>query len=317
MEYKTAYQPSAPCEGRYLIQIMYVRRYKGRIALYYDIAVGPCAGYAYTFYLQYGKWPLIWWINAEAGQAVIQYALRALNKGAQTVISTIFDATGCNLTVDIGLYDRYLEVRRSYPASAFQIMPEDIRIGTESWKAGTKDIVRATILAKLSGLPVLRADTQERKSPMIDWCAANQIILLPSKFPAGDYTTPNGRIIVDRKADLAELDRDFASSIDRVSYENAAFYAAAERKRLIYIIGTSPDDGVFQLEDLKHWSGSHPKIRDKQISGKHLYEQLIRYKHIHPNTDFLFTPNDKLCETIYNTASQSIDFVPTRKILSA
>ena len=318
MYYNTPYQPQRPCAGRYLIRIMEVRQEEGSTVLYYDIAVGPSAGYAYIFYLQTGKWPLVWQIRTKGGQTVLQHALRALNGSGQPPLSTIYEAAGRNLTVDIGLYnDRYLDVRRSYPANVYTISPDDIRVGTTGWSAGTRDFVHAMLLAHLSGLPVLCCDSFERGSPMVDWCAENQIAVLPSKFPAGDYTAPNSDIIVDRKADLAELYRDFAASTDRASYENAACYAAAMGKRLVYMIGTSPEDGVSRLEDLRQWSGKHPKIKDGLLSGSHLYEQLIRYKCIHHNTDFLFVPNEKLCETNYRAVRQPTVSVPARRILSA
>lgn len=157
------------------------------------------------------------------------------------------------------------------------------------------------LLAHLSGLPVLCADTQERQSPIVDWCAENQIILLPSSFPAGNYTIPTSSVIVDRKADLFELNRNFAPSPNRARYENAACYAAALGKQLIYLIGVDPDDHVSQMEDLRTWNSRHPKIADETIDGNHLYTQLIRYMQLHPNTDFRFIPKQHLCESIYQT----------------
>ena len=318
MEVKIAYQPPRPRPGTYLIRIMEVQQTADSIILKYDIAVGPCAGYAYTFYLQGGKWPLAWYIKKKAGQMVLKCILHALNRSGQPALTNILDAAGRTLAVEIDLYEgTYLQVRKCFPASSYCITPDDIRTGTENWSCGRQDTVRATILAHLSGLPVLCADTHERESPMVDWCAENQIILLPATFPAGDYMIPGGDIIVDRKANLAELHSNFAGSADRVSYENSAFYAAAMGKRLIYIVGTSPDDHVSKLEDLKYWSSRHPRYSDKQMNGAHLYEQLIRYKRLHTNTDFWFVPSDKLCETIYRTVRQPTACVPTHKILSA
>lgn len=301
MIYNPPYQPPRPHAGQYLIRIMDVYKQEDYIILYFDIAVGPSVGYAYAFYLQGGKWPLAWRIHTKSGQTVIQYALRALNDGRQPPLTTILDAAGRNLTVDIDFYNGYFQVRRSYPASAYHISPADIRIGTTSWQAGTKDVFHATLLAHLSGLPVLCADTQERQSPMVDWCAENKIILLPSSFPAGDYTIPTSSVIVDRKADLFELNRNFAPSPNRARYENAACYAAALGKQLTYLIGVDPDDHVSQMEDLRTWNSRHPKITDETIDGNHLYTQLTRYMQFHPNTDFRFIPKQHLCESIYQT----------------
>lgn len=301
MSYCSPYQPPRPRAGRYLIHIVNVQKQDDCVVLYFDIAVGPSVGYAYSFYLQGGKWPLVWRIHTQAGQAVLQYALRALNDGQQRPFATVLDAAGYNLTVDIDLYNGYFQVRRSYPASTYHITPADIRIGTTSWKAGTKDRFHAMLLAQLSGLPVLCADTLERESPMVDWCAENQVILLPSSFPAGDYTVPASNVIVDRKADLFELDRNFASSTQRARYENAACYAAAVRKQLVYLIGTDPDDHVSRVEDLRTWDSRHPKIAGETIDGNHLYNQLVRYMKIHPNTDFRFIPKQYLCKNIYQT----------------
>lgn len=301
MIYSPPYQPLRPHAGRYLIHIMDVQKQEDSIILYFDIAVGPSVGYAYTFYLQGGKWPLVWRIHTKSGQTVIQYALRALNDGRQPPLATILDAAGRSLAVDIDFYNGYFQVRRSYPASAYYIAPNDIRIGTTSWQAGTKDVFRAMLLAHRSGLPVLCADTQERQSPMVDWCAENKIIFLPSSFPAGDYTIPASNVIVDRKADLLELNRNFASSPNQARYENAACYTAALGKQLIYLIGVDPDDHVSQIEDLRTWNSRHPKITGETIDGHHLYTQLTRYMRLHPNTDFRFIPKQHLCESIYQT----------------
>ncbi len=314
MAYTSPYQPLRPCEGRYLIHIMASKMKDGRLILPFDIAVGPSAGYAHITYLQTGEWPLVWRIRTATGQVVLQHALQALNESGQSAPITLSDAAGHNLAVDIGQYGgKYLEVRRSYPASTYEVTSDDIRLGAANWAIGTETAVRAAFLAQLSGLPVLCADVHERESPMVDWCAENRIVLLPSIFPAGDYTASDSRIIVDRKANLTELYHNFASSVSRASYETSACHASALGKQLIYIIGTSPDDNVHQLKDLKHWTARHPKIHNELMHGDYLYRQLRRYKAIHPNTDFRFAPNDRLCKMIYDTVCQPTVCEPAQK----
>ena len=109
------------------------------------------------------------------------------------------------------------------PASAAQITPDDIRIGTTGgWRQGDPNWRHALLLANLSGLPVLNADSREGHSPMVDWCAEHGVIILPQYLPAGDYTLLDGNAIVDRKDNILELYKDFAGSQNRESYENAA-----------------------------------------------------------------------------------------------
>lgn len=301
MFYKSKYQPERPGPGRYLIRILKINQEADHIALSFDIAVGPSAGYAHIFYLQTGKWPCVWRIhNNNAGQVVMQYALRAINKDSASPIDSLTEAANHLLSVEIDLYnDKYFNVRRSFPASSYCIAPDDIRIDTGSWAGGTRNAIRATYLADLSGLPVLCADRHESKSPMIDWCAANNIILLPSLFPAGDYMVPNGNVIVDRKADLFELRENFILSTNRASYENAACYAASLGKKLIYITGTAEEGHVSQLDDLLHWFSQNPQKPNEIVNGIQLHGQLIRYMEIHPNAEFRFVPYEVLCTEIY------------------
>lgn len=303
MSYRSKYQPERPEPGQYLIRIMKVSQETNHIALPFDFAVGPSAGYASISYLQTGKWPCVWRIhNNDAGQAVMQYALRAINKDSASPIDSLTEAANHLLTVEIDLYnDKYFNVRRSFPASYYCITPDDIRIDTGSWAAGTRNAIRATYLADLSGLPVLCADRHESKSPMINWCAKNNIILLPSLFPAGDYMAPNGNVIVDRKKDLFELQKNFVISTNRASYENAACYAASLGKKLIYITGTAEKDHVSQLDDLLHWFSRNPNKPSEIVNGIQLHGQLIRYMEIHPNTEFRFVPSQNLCREIYQT----------------
>ena len=80
-------------------------------------------------------------------------------------------------------------------------------------------------------------------------------------------------IIVDRKDSIMELYKNFVSSENRESYENAALLAQVAGKRLVYVIGTDRDDNVNQISDLKHWSNT---IKNQSFSGIQLAEQVYR-----------------------------------------
>ena len=52
------YVPSPPTPGLTTIYIVRVQETDNSILLYYDIALGPSAGYAYCIYQATGVWPL-------------------------------------------------------------------------------------------------------------------------------------------------------------------------------------------------------------------------------------------------------------------
>lgn len=110
---------------------------------------------------------------------------------------------------------------------------------------------------------------------MVDWCADNGIVLLPSLLPAGDYQLPNGKTLADQKANLLELYNDFAMPDNRLRYENAAMIASAHNMQLVYVVATDPQDAIVDLESLKAWSAPVPET-DIVASGEKLYAHLMR-----------------------------------------
>ena len=188
------------------------------------------------------------------------------------------------------------------PASAAQITPDDIRIGTTGgWRQGDPNWRHALLLENLSGLPVLNADSREGHSPMVDWCAEHGVIILPQYLPAGDYTLLDGNAIVDRKDNILELYKDFAGSQNRESYENAALLTQMAGKQLVYVIGTTPDNRVEQISDLCCWQFT---IKNQTFIGTHLYQQVLRHQAMYPHISFVFAKREELCQTIWDTLSK-------------
>lgn len=195
-----------------------------------------------------------------------------------------------------------IDVKKSLPVSAYRITPDDIRVGTAGgWRQGDPNWRYALLLANLSGLPVLNADSREGKSPMVNWCAEHGVIILPQYLPAGDYTLLNGNAIVDRKDNILELYKDFAGSQNRESYENAALLTQMAGKQLVYVIGTDPDDRVNQISDVAQWQCT---IKNQTFVGTHLYKQILRHQTMYPHVSFVFTKREEVCQTIWDMLSE-------------
>ena len=294
------YPPQIPTDGIYRVKILAARQDDTAYWLRYDISVGPCVGWATYMYQQTGKWPLIWRLDKRRGTTAIRYALDALHHSSCANMQSLEQATGHYICLELcrRMDEKYIDVRRSLPASAYQVTPDDIRIGTTGgWRHGDPNWRHALLLANLSGLPVLNTDSHEGNSPMVDWCAAHGIIILPQYLPAGDYTIVNSNVIVDRKDNILELHKNFASSQNRCSYENAALCAQVAGKRLVYVIGTDPSDRVIQLTDLPHWRTT---IKNQTFEGKWLADQILRHQATYPHVSFVFTKGAELCQTIWN-----------------
>lgn len=293
------YPPQIPTDGIYRVKILAVREDDTAYWLRYDISVGPCVGWATYMYQQTGKWPLIWRLDKHRGTTAIRYALDALHRSGCSDMQSLAQAAGHYICLEIcrnGM--KYIDVRRSLPASSYQITPDDIRVDTAGgWRQGDPNWRHALLLANLSGLPVLNTDSREGKSPMVDWCAEHGVIILPQYLPAGDYTVAHGDIIVDRKDNILELYKDFAGSQNRESYENAALCAQVAGKRLVYVIGTEPDDHVGQISDLVQWRHT---VKKQVFVGKQLADQILRHQVIYPHVSFVFVKREKLCQTIWD-----------------
>lgn len=298
------YPPQIPMDGIYRVKILAIRQDDAAYYIRYDISVGPCVGWATYMYQQTGKWPLIWRLDKRRGTTAIRCALDALHRSGYSDVQSLEQAAGHHICLEIcrnGM--KYIDVRRSLPASSYQIIPDDIRVGTAGgWRQGDPNWRHALLLANLSGLPTLYADSREGKSPMIDWCAEHGIIILPQYLPAGDYTTSNSNVIVDRKANILELYKDFTSSGNRESYENAALLAQVASKQLVYVIGTEPDDHVVQISDLCCWQFT---IKNQTFIGAHLYQQVLRYLAMYPHVSFVFASKGQVCQAIWDTVAMS------------
>lgn len=296
------YPPQIPMDGIYRVKILAAKQDDVAYWLRYDISVGPCVGWATYMYQQTGKWPLIWRLDKHRGTTAIRYALDALNHSGCSDMQSLAQAAGHHICLEIcrnGM--KYIDVRRSLPASSYQIIPDDIRVGTAGgWRQGDPNWRHALLLANLSGLPVLNTDSHEGNSPMVDWCAAHGVIILPQYLPAGDYTTSNSNVIIDRKDTILELYKDFASSGNRYSYENAALLAQIAGKQLVYVVGTTPDNHVEQISDLAHWRCT---IKNQTFVGTYLHEQILRHQAMYPHVIFIFAKREDVCQTIWDNLS--------------
>lgn len=297
------YPPNPPTDGIYRVKLLAVEQDDAAYYIRYDISVGPCVGWATYIYQQTGKWPLIWRLDKHRGATAIRCALDALKCGNRTSIKSLGQAAGYHICLEIRRNGaKYIDVRRSLPASAYQVTPDDIRIGTEGgWRQGDPNWRHALLLANLSGLPTLYADSREGHSPMVDWCAEHGVIILPQYLPAGDYTLLNGNAIVDRKDNILELYKDFAGSQNRESYENAALLTQMAGKQLVYVIGTDPDDRVNQISDVAQWQCT---IKNQTFVGTHLYKQILRHQTMYPHVSFVFTKREEVCQTIWDMLSE-------------
>lgn len=297
------YPPKIPMDGIYRVKILAVMQDDAAYYIRYDISVGPCVGWATYMYQQTGKWPLVWRLDKRRGTTVIRCALDALHLSGCANVQSLAQAAGHHICLELHRRTgtRYIDVRRSLPASAAQITPDDIRMGTTGgWRQGDSNWRHALLLAHLSGLPVLNADSREGKSPMVNWCAEHGVIILPQYLPAGDYTTSNSNVIIDRKDTILELYKDFASSGNRYSYENAALLAQIAGKQLVYVVGTDPSDHVERISDLAQRQCT---VKNQTFVGTYLHEQILRHQAMYPHISFTFVKREEVCQTIWDTLS--------------
>lgn len=297
------YPPNPPTDGIYRVKLLSAEQDCTAYYIRYDISVGPCVGWATYIYQQTGKWPLVWRVDKHRGTTAIRCALDALKCGNRTNIQSLGQAVGEHICLEICRNGaKYIDVRRSLPASAYRITPDDIRVGTEGgWRQGDPNWRHALLLANLSGLSVLNTDSREGHSPMVNWCAEHGVIILPQYLPAGDYTTSNSNVIVDRKNNILELYKDFVGSRNRKSYENTALLAQVVGKQLVYVIGTDPSDHVELISDLCCWQFT---IKNQTFIGTHLYQQVLRHQAMYPHISFVFAKREELCQTIWDTLSK-------------
>lgn len=298
------YVPLPPMSGRTIIHIVRVAENNNSILIYYDIAVGSSAGFAYCYYQATGRWPLVWTITKKpAGEVVRRCALDAIQHTHQH-IKTLSDAAGTSLMVHLDCTDDDIHICRSYPLDTYKINPDDIRLsGTVSWASGSPELLRANLLATYNPtLPIMLIDKREKDSPMVTWAAEHRLLLLPTTLAAGDYQMLNGKYIVDRKSDLLELYNDFCMPDNRRRYETAAITAAAHGKDLVYIIST---DEAKDFNDLQNWTAKIPG-KSKNANGVTLVGHVRRYADTFPNVSFIFCSPDHLCKTIFDQINKKI-----------
>lgn len=294
------YNPPAPTPGLTVINILFAEKKTDATYLFFDIGVGPSAGYAFVQFQQTGNWPLVWRISVNPkADAAYECALKA----AQYVdpnIASLEDVQNITIAAELG-YDVSGNIRvcRSYPNDRCIITPATIQVGTSSWANGSPDFIRASLIARNAGLPVLLADMHEKDSPMVVWCAENGIAIQPMLFPAGDYRLPLHDTVVDRKNNLLELYENFVMPDKRLAYEMDAVLAAAHGRKLVYVTSTMPGDQVNTVKDLQKWSA---KVPGKMVTadGAKLFYQITRHQRFFPHVEFVFCDEKKLCTTIYN-----------------
>lgn len=294
------YNPPAPTPGLAVINLISAEEKAGGTYITYDIGTGSSAGYAFIQYQQTGYWPLTWYISdSPQADVVYQCAIKAVQY-TNSAIQSLTDVQNVSIVADLQ-YDRTGNIRvcRSFPLARYDIPPADIRVGTVSWANGSPDFVRASLIAKNSGLPVLLADMKEKDSPLIEWCAANRVAIQPMLFPVGDYRLPRHDTIVVREANLLELYENFVMPDKRLMYKMDAALAASHGRRLVYVTVTKAGDQVNTIKDLRNWSAQVPG-RGTVADGEYLYNQLTRHQRFFPHTEFRFCEEKKLCATIYN-----------------
>ena len=300
------YVPPPPTPGLTAIYIVRVRETDDAILLFYDIALGPSAGYAYCFYQATGIWPLCWQITKKlSGEFVRRCALEAIQSNRRNA-KNLIESADSSLVVRLDCANDSdsdsIHICRSYPLGISKINPDDIRInGSASWADGTPELIRADLLAAYNpNLPLLLISKEEKSSPMIDWAAKHHVILLPSKMEVGDYQMLDGKYVVDRKSNLLELYNDFCMPNNRRRYEIAAFRAKNKRKKLVYVVGTND---VTDIDSLEGWSEPIPG-KNKIADGKSLAAHLQRYQMTLPYVSFVFCSPDNLCKTIFEWANK-------------
>lgn len=295
------YNPPKPVPGLTIINLITAEEKSGRTYINYDIGIGSSAGYAFTQYQQTGVWPLVWMISdSPKADVVYQCALKAVQH-TDSSIQSLEEVQNISIAADLQ-YDGTGSIRvcRSFPLDRYDIPPTAIQIGTTSWAKGSPDFIRATMIAKNAGLPVLFADVHEKDSPIVNWCANHRIAIQPMLFPVGDYCLPQHDTIVDRKTNLLELYENFVHPDKRKAYEADAILAASHGKSLVYVTATVPEDHVTNIKDLWNWSASIPG-KSTMAVGEKLHYHITRHQRFFPHVEFHFCDAKKLCDTIYNT----------------
>ena len=263
--------------GFYLARVMKVHTDENAVTILYEFASGENAGWASRVFFEANKWPFYQRIDLSRGQQVLAAFMRAVSENPSgRVITEPKQAEGCFVCLDL-TWESYEgkmfpHVKHVYAHSAYPLTSDDYMIGTDCWAKGSETVNQAIARAFYSQYPVLLCDTQEKQSPMVKFCAANHICLVPVSGMPGDYMCPDGTVVVDRKDSLIELSYNFSSYSHWRSYAVAAQLAAAERKWLVFVVAVDPEDQVRNLADLKNWKDTLPG--EKELIGTTLLSQI-------------------------------------------
>lgn len=287
-----------------LAKVIRVQEKPSAVLISYEFAAGPNVGWATKVFRYTGTWLFRQRIDLAHGKQILNIYVDAIKQETPNrTIATLKQTEGCFVCVDVawGQYNGrcYPRVRRILPAKKFRPTPRDMRVGTESWAKGSDDVNRAVMQAFYSACPILLADTQERLSPMVEYCANHNICIIPVSGMPGDYMRPNGKIVVDRKDSLAELYHNFSNSRACLSYAVAAQLAEAQDKSLVFITAVDPEDQVQGLRDLIRWDGTLPD--GTIIHGETMMRQIHQYMFPFHHVRFMFVPREKQCEVIWKT----------------
>lgn len=294
-------QPPVTNDALYLAKIVAIEQNDHAVTIYYEFAAGPNAGWAAQVYIRTGSWPFRQRIDRKYGSAALRAFLESIGRSDLSSVSHIDLNHGLWNCVDVQWteYNGHVfpQVKRVYSSQTYPFTADDFRISADKWAKGSPDVNHAVALAHNAPYPVLLADTQERHSPMIDYCAENRICIIPVSGMPGDYMIPNGSIVVDRKANLSELYHNFSHGQSWLSYAIAAELAAAQHKMLVFVTAVEPADHVQKLCDLEHWNGVLPG--GTPLQGKTMLQQIRRCLFLFPHVKFHFVLRDNLCEQIW------------------
>ena len=294
-------QPPDTRDALYLAKILAIKQDDHAVNIYYDFAAGSNAGWAAQVFIRTGSWPFRQRIDRKYGSAALRAFLNSIGRSDLSSASRTDLKNGLWNCVAIqwATYNGHVfpQVTRVYPSQCCPFSADDFLISAGTWAKGSPNVNHAVALAHNSPYPVLLADTQERNSPMIDYCAQNRICLIPVSGMPGDYMIPNGAIVVDRKDNLSELYHNFSHGQAWLSYATAAQLAAAQHKMLVFITAVEPTDHVQKLCDLEHWNSALPD--GTVMQGKTMLQQIRRCLFLFPHVKFHFVLRDNQCEQIW------------------
>ena len=112
------------------------------------------------------------------------------------------------------------------------------------------------------------------------WFERHDIEWEVRKLDVGDYTLPDGKVSIDRKATIDELAKNLLNRSDR-----ARFWREVRRARetgIHLVVLCEHGHGIEKIEDVKNWNSQYSKIR-----GRAVMEEIYRL-HIAYGIDWVF-----------------------------